>query len=344
MASTDKLTPDDPRVTHEYATLNGVRYHYLHASPPNPKATIFLIHGWPDFSFGWRYQIPYLLALNYRVVAPDMIGYARTEAPTDLAFYTFKRAAADLAALAAHLDVPRFILLGHDWGGAIVYRVALWQPQLVQAVVAVCTPYSRPSTTFVSTETLVAGPLPQFAYQLALASGSVEREIRTERDIAHFVNALYGARTPDGKVGFDARVGPLFDVIKSGALTRSNLLAQEEWEHYAREYARTGMRGTVNWYRTRELNHADELPLAQRGDALKIAAPTLFVGASRDVALPPRMSRGMEQHFVELKRCEVDGGHWILVQKAAECNRIIGEYLDDIVARDSKSNKGGAKI
>jgi pimeloyl-ACP methyl ester carboxylesterase len=345
----DKLTPTDPRVTHEYADLNGIRYHYLHASPSAPTATVFLIHGWPDFSFGWRAQIPFLLSLNLRVIAPDMIGYGLTAAPTPLSYYTFKRAADDLAALAAHLAIPRIILLGHDWGGAIAYRVALWKPALVRALVSVCTPYARPSLRYIPTEDLVAGPLPQFAYQLALAGGAVEAEIREADDVRGFINAVFGARTASGEVGFDVRSGPDFAVIKGGRLQRTPLLSEEELEHYVRNYMNTGMRGTVNWYRTRQLNWEEELPLARRQEreGLRVEVPTMFVAASRDDALPEGMSRGMEGSFVELRREKVDGGHWILVQKSEECNRIIGGFLEDILSREGggeeNKKKGGKR-
>lgn len=345
----DKLTPTDPRVTHEYADLNGIRYHYLHACPASPVATVFLIHGWPDFSFGWRAQIPLLLSLNLRVVAPDMMGYGLTAAPAPLSYYTFKRAADDLDALARHLAIPRVILLGHDWGGAIAYRVALWKPALVQALVSVCTPYARPALRYVATQDLVAGPLPQFAYQLALAGGAVEAEIRGADDVRGFLNAVFGARTPDGAAGFDVRRGPDFAVIKGGGLRRTPLLSEEELEHYVRNYTNTGMRGTVNWYRTRRLNWEEELPLARRQEreGLRVQAPTLFVAASRDDALPEGMSRGMEASFVELRREKVEGGHWILVQKSAECNRIIREFLEDILGRErggeEKKKMGGKR-
>jgi len=70
----------DPRVAHKAALLNGVTYHYLYGEPKNGqvKATIFLIHGWPDLCVGWRYQIPFLLDMGFRVVVPDMMGYGGT--------------------------------------------------------------------------------------------------------------------------------------------------------------------------------------------------------------------------------------------------------------------------
>lgn len=76
--------------------------------------------GWPDLSIGWRNQIPMLLQLGYRVVCPDMMGYGRTDAPetpqaSDMAYYSFKRAADDIKELARQLGSENIVLGGHDW-------------------------------------------------------------------------------------------------------------------------------------------------------------------------------------------------------------------------------------
>lgn len=82
----DVVTRDDPGFKYQTATLNGVTYNYILAEPAsgNVVGTIFLIHGWPDLSLGWRNQIPFLLSKGLRVVAPDMMGYGGTDAPEDL--------------------------------------------------------------------------------------------------------------------------------------------------------------------------------------------------------------------------------------------------------------------
>ncbi|KMU85859.1 hypothetical protein CIHG_03388 [Coccidioides immitis H538.4] len=74
---------NDPRIQKCSTFVNGTRYGYLLGVPPNGdyRATVFLIHGFPDLSMGWRYQIPALLNMGLRVVAPDCLGYGRTEAP-----------------------------------------------------------------------------------------------------------------------------------------------------------------------------------------------------------------------------------------------------------------------
>jgi soluble epoxide hydrolase / lipid-phosphate phosphatase len=335
----EKLTPADPRVQHQLVLLNGINYHYLLAQPSSPpRATIFLIHGWPDFSHGWRYQIPLLLSLNLRVVVPDMMGYNLTAAPDSLEYYTFKRAADDMAALAAHLNAPRIILLGHDWGGATVYRIALWHPSLISAVISICSPFARPSKEYVPLEQVVKTVLPNFAYQVQLASGVVEEKVQEmgKEGIKMFLNAMYGGRGPNKEAGFVEEKGLLFENFPLLQATR--FLSPEELDFYSEAYSRNGLRGPLNWYRTRELNFRDEKVLANVKD-LKIKVPVLFVVAKNDQALPPSMSRGMERSFESLEVREVDAGHWALWQRPEECNRLIEGFLEKLLGGDGQERK-----
>jgi pimeloyl-ACP methyl ester carboxylesterase len=159
----DKITPNDSRVQYKTANLNGVTYSYILAEPQGqPLSTVFLVHGWPDLSLGWRYQVPLLVSLGLRVVVPDMMGYGGTDAPESPTFYTYKRASDDLAELAKQIGASSIILGGHDWGGAVVYRFALRYPKLVSAVFSVCTPFAPPRKEFVD-----ATVLPNFKYQVS---------------------------------------------------------------------------------------------------------------------------------------------------------------------------------
>lgn len=202
-------------VSHCFAELNGQRYHYLLGSPKGQaKGTVFLIHGWPDCSAGWRNQMPMFVEMGYRCVAPDMMGYGRTAAPKvpphSLGLYGQKRAADDIKELARQLGCSQIILGGHDWGGAIVYRVALWHPTLVSHLFSVCTPYLPPSKgPFIPLETIVEKHLPRFRYQIHLASGEVEKLLDTKEAMRDFIKGMYGSHGPNGERGFDVYKGVL---------------------------------------------------------------------------------------------------------------------------------------
>jgi soluble epoxide hydrolase / lipid-phosphate phosphatase len=317
----DKISPNDSRVQYKTAKLNGITYSYIFAEPQGtPKNTIFLIHGWPDLSLGWRYQIPFLTSLGFRVVVPDMIGYGGTDSPESPEFNTYKRAADDMAALAKELGLSSIILGGHDWGGAIVFRIAMRYPKLISAIISICTPFTPPRKEYVP-----ASVLPNFKYQLHLAGPEVEAEIVGEEKIRQFLNGMYGGRTPSGEPCFNVGVGVLFDRLPH--IGPSPLLSKEEMDFYVQRYAIHGMHGPLNWYRTGELNHADEKEFAQQMEGYKFKMPVLFVAGKKDAALPPRMSVGMEKWFVSFTRGEVDANHWALWEKPAEVNEYIRDFL-----------------
>jgi soluble epoxide hydrolase/lipid-phosphate phosphatase len=327
----DKISPNDSRIQNKTANLNGITYSYILAEPAGrPKNTIVLVHGWPDLSLGWRYQIPLLTSLGLRVIVPDMMGYAGTDAPDSPTFYTYKRAADDIAELARQVGVSSIILGGHDWGGAVVYRIALHYPELISAVFSVCTPFHAPRTSFID-----ATIAPNFKYQLQLRGPDVEAEIVGEQKIRQFLNALYGGRGPNGEVGFTSSHGCDFAVLPKCLPTP--LLSGEEMDFYVKRYAIHGLHGPLNWYRTQELNFEDEKELANKMEGFKFKIPFLFIAGSRDTALPPSISRGMDKWFESLVRKEVDTNHWALWEKPAEVNQHIQEFLVNVIETPKSS-------
>lgn len=96
-------------------------------------------------------------------------------------------------------------------GGAIVTRVALWYPELVTHLFSVCTPFFRPSKEYVPLEELVNTKLPNFAYQLQLGSGELEKHIKSKEQIKQFLNGAYGGRGPNGEVAFTPEKGVLLE-------------------------------------------------------------------------------------------------------------------------------------
>lgn len=339
----DKIRPyNDPRVSLRSANLNGINYGYLYspASTDVPhRGTIVLIHGFPDISFGWRYQFPLLTGLGLDVIAPDCIGYGRTDSPLfTLKDYTYKRVSDDIAELCRQLGLKQIILGGHDWGGAIVYRVAHYYPDLISAVFSICTAYAPPTLKYEPLVQFVKTKLPNFAYQIHFASGEIEQHVRSKDEIRQFLNNLYGARTPEGEVAFNA-TGRV-DLEKQRRVVRNIFLDDDELKYYVDEYARHGINGPLNWYRTREENYIHEwIHFFDEGrksqeDVIKdltIKQELLFVLATKDQALKPIMAAKMGERIPNLTRGEVVAGHWALWQKPEECNKLIGDWLKEKV-------------
>ncbi|KIW16446.1 hypothetical protein PV08_06499 [Exophiala spinifera] len=342
----DKIKPyNDPRISYRSAHLNGFTYGYIYseASPSVPsRGTIFLVHGFPDLSLGWRYQIPFLTSLGLNVVAIDCMGYGRTDSPVHtLSAYTYKRVSDDIATLASQLHLSRIILGGHDWGGAIVYRVAQYYPRLITAVFSICTPYFPPSPRYEPLGIQVQTKLPNFGYQLHFASGEIEAHVqRSKPAIRAFLNNMYGARTPENEFAFSAETG--IDLDRQSRVGKNKLLDDDEMDYYVSEYARHGLNGPLNWYRNREENYMNEWrdffdagkkersPEQIQRD-LTINQPVLFVLATKDQALKPFMAERMADRIPNLTRREVVSGHWALWQQPEQVNRHIGEWLKEKV-------------
>jgi soluble epoxide hydrolase / lipid-phosphate phosphatase len=336
MAAPDKLVPNDPRVKHLDATVRGKNYHYMLAEPKGtPVDTVLLVHGFPDLGMGWRYQVPFLVDQGLRVIVPDMIGYGKTDAPESIAEYGIKSICDDLIALVDQVGGTGkpFILGGHDWGGAVVWRLPLWYPERIRAVFSICTPYGGPLPQWIDLADIIAlGRLTTFKYQLQFRGPDVESNVQGPVKIRQFLKGMYGGRGPNGEVAFTTEKGILFENLDK--VGDPPLLNAEELDFYTERFSRTGMRGPLNWYRSRKVTFDEEAPLAAKGD-IKLKLPALFVAASKDGALPPSMSAGMDKSFENLTRGEVDASHWALTQAPAAVNDYIKQWLDKSVFKNT---------
>ena len=134
--------PDMPPV--QFADVNGVRMAFYEAGPKSDALPLVLCHGWPEIAYSWRHQIKALSAAGYRVIAPDQRGYGATDRPDRVEDYDLEHLTGDLAALLDHLKIDKAIFVGHDWGGFVVWQMAMRHPLRVAGVVSLNTPPQRP--------------------------------------------------------------------------------------------------------------------------------------------------------------------------------------------------------
>ena len=109
----------------------GIHYEIIGAGPP-----VVLLHGWPDSGRLWRHQVPALAAAGFQVVVPDLRGYGRSGKPEAVEAYSLPVIAGDVLAILANLNISRVHLVGHDWGAALAWRLALLAPGAVNRLVA----------------------------------------------------------------------------------------------------------------------------------------------------------------------------------------------------------------
>ena len=98
---------------------------YYDAGPKSDKPPLVLCHGWPELAFSWRYQIKALSEAGIRVIAPDQRGYGATDRPEAVEAYDLEHLTGDLVGLLDQLEIERAVFCGHDWGGIVVWQMAL---------------------------------------------------------------------------------------------------------------------------------------------------------------------------------------------------------------------------
>jgi pimeloyl-ACP methyl ester carboxylesterase len=126
-------------VEHGYADNNGVKIHYasLGSGP-----LLVMIHGFPDYWYTWRNQMV-ALASSYRVVALDLRGYNLSDKPKGVENYSMHFLIGDVQAVVRHLGQEKAIIVGHDWGGAISWQVAMHLPALTERLIILNLPHPR---------------------------------------------------------------------------------------------------------------------------------------------------------------------------------------------------------
>ena len=118
--------PDYPFAPH-YAEISGYRVHYLDEGPRD-GAPILLLHGQPSWSYLYRHMVPPLAAAGYRVVAPDLVGFGKSDKPTRQSDYSHQMHVDVMTDLVRRLDLRDATFFGQDWGGLIGLRVVAEEP------------------------------------------------------------------------------------------------------------------------------------------------------------------------------------------------------------------------
>jgi pimeloyl-ACP methyl ester carboxylesterase len=283
-----------PTLEHVFLPTNGIRLHVVQAGPIDGPLVI-LLHGFPEFWYGWRHQIKPLAQAGMRVWAPDQRGYNLSDKPKGIASYRFDELANDVVGLIDAAGVEKCFLAGHDWGAAVAWWVALRYPERLEKLAILNVPHPAVMTqTLSSSLSQLRKSWYMFFFQIPLLPEAILRN----NDWAYAAGML-------------RRSG------KSGSFSDADI------EQYRRawwwEDAFTSM---LNWYRA-----ALQMPPDLTGN-MHVHVPTLMLWGANDIAL----GREMAQPSIEL--CDhgklvlfENTSHWIQHDKAAAVNKHLLEFF-----------------
>ena len=266
-----KLSSDELQV-------NQIRIHYRAAGPANGEPVV-LLHGFPEFWYGWRNQIPALAAAGYRVIVPDQRGYNVSSKPRQIRQYDLDLLAGDVIGLIDSLGFERVHLAGHDWGAAVAWWVAMHHSSRVKRLAILNVPHPH-----VMIPNILHKPSQRrkswyiFFFQLPL--------------LPEFVLSMKGHR------------------IASSLLRRSSLpgsFSQEDIARYREAWSQPGAwNGMINWYRAARRRTFGKLP------PTRVQPPVLIIWGKNDGALESEMAEQSLEYCRDGQLKFVpDATHWV---------------------------------
>lgn len=274
------------------AAVNGITMHYEEmGNPAGPP--VILLHGFPEFWYSWRHQMPALAMAGYRVIAPDQRGYNRTSKNGP---FTVETLVGDIRALQEALGIDCCDIVGHDWGAMVAWAFPAYYPQHTRKLA------------------IMNGPHPD-AYQDACRSNPIQ----VLKSWYVFMFQIPGLPEAIWRLGDYKILRKTF-----GALPRQ-YMSETDIERYIDAMSQPGaLTAMINWYRA--------LPAQLRNKAAMpdntIHVPTCVIWGERDAYLSkacnatlPRYVPDLEIHYLP------EGSHWVQMDCPDEVNRLLLEFL-----------------
>jgi pimeloyl-ACP methyl ester carboxylesterase len=285
-------TLETSRLRDGYAELADVRLHYVEAGD---GPLVVLLHGFPEFWFGWRSQIPALADAGFRVVAPDMRGYNLSSRPADVEAYGTDRLAADVRDLIRQRGADRAFLAGHDWGGGVAWATAMNHPEVVERLAILNCPHPRRMLDALRRPRQLARSWYMFVFQLPRLPERLARA-RGWSGLRH-----------------------AFDDARPGAFT------QQDIAHYVEAWSQPGaMTAMLNYYRA-----AFRQARSARARTGQVHAPTLVIWGERDPHVGAELAEPDRADVPNLEGVErlPDASHWVQHDEAERVGRLLIEFF-----------------
>lgn len=275
----------------ETISLNGAPFHIRRWGAPD-LPPLLMLHGFPEFGGAWSDLAP-LLAHRFHCIAPDQRGYGQSFSPPDVASYRLSHLVSDMVALIDAVGGQAQVL-GHDWGAAVAYGLAMGHPDKV-------------------TRLIIANGVHPVPFQRALATGGAQSAA------SQYINTL---RRDGSEDRLSANKYEKLLALFSAHMDLGWMTPDRQAEYRAAWDADGGRLGTmINWYRASPLKVAapgqplDRVPGLPE-DRMHITCPHLLIWGEGDTALLPDATVGLEAFAADLTRVSVpDADHWICHQR-----------------------------
>ena len=279
---------------HRNAVVNGVRLHYVECGS---GPLVILLHGFPEFWYAWRYQIPVLAAAGYRVIALDQRGYNVSDKPKGVRHYRLDALLDDVLGIIHHAGEQSAVVVGHDWGGAVAWNFAMRHPQAVEKLIVLNAPHPQRFLEEITTFSQLRKSWYMFLFQLPWLP---EMLIRSG-DFAGLERTL--------------RIDPVhpgtFDEVTIG--------------HYKQAIAQPGaLSAAINYYRALfRLN-----PVTFKRSIMRIDVPTLLIWGEQDRYLGIRLTEELKPWVPKLQLERIpDASHWVQVEVPDQVNALMVNFL-----------------
>jgi epoxide hydrolase 4 len=294
MSTTDDRTSE---LREGYAEIGDQRLHYVEAGA---GPLIVLLHGFPEFWYGWRRQIQPLAAAGFRVVAPDMRGYNRSSKPDDVADYDTGHLAADISGLIRERGADSAMLVGHDWGGTAAWFTAMENPEVVDRLAILNAAHPRKLSQGLHHPGQLRKSWYFFFFDLPDLPEDVVHADRW-RFFRHFLSDAQPAYTP------------------------------EEIERYIEAWSQPGAStGMINYYRS----SVRTPPKRAEATLRPVQAPTLVIWGQRDRYLGDELAEPDHDDVPHLERVErlPNASHWVHHDEAERVNQALTDFFSPALA------------
>lgn len=280
---------------HREIQTNGIRMHYV---MQGTGPLVIFLHGFPEFWYSWRFQIPALADQGYRVVAPDLRGYNDTEKPGH--GYDIPTLLRDISGLIEGLGEERAIIVGHDWGGVLAWQFAIDYPQMTARLIIMNAPHPA----------------------------AMEREIRTFAQLrkSWYVLAFQIPWLPEYVLSRN-NANEIGRMLRGAALQKE-AFPPSETEKYQQAMSKPGaIKSALSYYR-QIVRHRRRAYGGAR--TLRVDAPTLIIWGVHDIALGIELTHNLDQWVPNLQiRYISDSGHWVQQEQPEQVNRYVLEFLQE---------------